>query len=303
VNLAHLHLLLNHFPTIGFGAGVGLLVAAVLKGSEDLKQASFVAFFVIALVTIPVYLSGNAAEFVLRDRPEVSPAVIAAHQDAAMLALIFMELTGVLAWVGLWRFRRWHLTGLLLLSIVTFALMARAANIGGEIRHPEILVEGTNASEPAWPRAAALGAALITNHPWAWPICEILHFLGLCLLFGVILLVNLRTLGFIRELPFADVHRLLPWAMVGLGVNVVTGMLFFLAAPDQYTQNLTFSVKMGLMLVGGVSLLYPTMHDQADSPKPEPGARTIAKLAAAASIVVWISVIFFGRFLPYLGSE
>ena len=165
-----------------------------------------------------------------------------------MLALILMEMTGLVAWLALWRFRRWHLTAVLVLSIVTFGLMARAANIGGQIRHPEILAEGTAASAPAWPRAAAAGAALVVDHPWVWPICEIFHFVGLCLLFGVVLLVNLRLLGFIKGVAFAAMHRLLPWAMVGLGINIVTGMLFFLAAPDQYTQNPAFIWKMGLIL-------------------------------------------------------
>ena len=66
------------------------------------------------------------------------------------------------------------------------------------------------------------------DNPWVWPICEIFHFVGLCLLFGVVLLVNLRMLGFITgRSAFADVHRLLPWAMLGLVINIVTGMLFF----------------------------------------------------------------------------
>lgn len=303
MNLAHLHLLLNHFPTIGFGVGLGLFVVSLLGKSEDLKRASFVVFFVIALVTIPVYLSGNAAHFMLRDQPGVSQDVIAAHQDAAMLALIVMEMTGLVAWIALWRFRRWHLAALLVLSSVTFGLMARAANVGGEIRHPEILAEGAAASAPAWPRAAAMGAALVVDNPWAWPICEIFHFVGLCLLFGVVLLVNLRLLGFIKGVAFADVHRLLPWAMVGLGINMVTGILFFLATPDQYSQNTAFAWKMGLTLIGGLSLLYPTMSEAVGALKPDADAAITAKIMAAGSIFIWIGVIFLGRFLPYIGSE
>ena len=86
------------------------------------------------------------------------------------------------------------------------------------------------------------------DNPWVWPICEVFHFVGLCLLFGVVLLVNLRLLGVIEGVALADVNRLLPWAMAGLGINIVTGMLFFLAAPDQYTQNPAFTWKMGLVL-------------------------------------------------------
>jgi hypothetical protein len=240
VNLAHLHLLLNHFPTIGYGIALGLLLASLLKKSEDLKQASFVGFFLLGLLAIPAYLTGSAAQVVLQDRADVSQEVIAAHQDAALLALILMEVTGLVAWTALWRFRTWHQTGILVLAIATFGLMASAANIGGHIRHPEILAEGMTAPVPGWPRTAAAGAAFVLDNPWVWPICEVFHFVGLCLLLGVVLLVNLRLLGYVRGVAFTDVNRLLPFAVAGLGINIVTGMLFFLASPEQYTQNPAF---------------------------------------------------------------
>jgi uncharacterized membrane protein len=303
VNLAHLHLLLNHFPTVGLGIALGLLVASLLKKSEDLKQASFVAFFLLGLLAIPAYLTGSAAQFVLQNQPDVSQEVMAAHQDAALLALILIEITGLVAWLALWRFRRWHPAGILVLAIVTFALMASAANIGGHIRHPEILAEGVAAPVPAWPRTAAAGAAFVLDNPWVWPICEVLHFVGLCLLFGVVLLVNLRLLGFVKGVAVADITRLLPFAMLGLGINIVTGMLFFVAAPDQYTQNPAFVWKIGLMLIAGVILLYPTMWDQAGDLTPEDRAPLTGRILAAGSICLWIGVIFLGRFLPYLGSE
>jgi uncharacterized membrane protein len=303
VNLAHLHLLLNHLPTVGLGAGLGLLMASLLKKSEDLKQASFVAFFLLGLLAIPAYLTGGAAQIVLQNQPDVSQQVMAAHQDAALLALILMEITGLVAWIALWRFRPWHQSVVLVLAIVTFGLMASAANIGGHIRHPEILAAGTAAPVPGWPRTAAAGAALVIDNPWVWPICEVFHFVGLCLLFGVVLLVNLRLLGFVKGVAFADVNRLLPWAMAGLGINIVTGMLFFLAAPEQYTQNPAFVWKIGLMLIAGVTLLYPTMSDQAGQLTPGDRAPLTGRIIAAGSICLWIGVIFLGRFLPYLGSE
>jgi hypothetical protein len=304
MNLAHVHLLLNHVPTIGFGFGIGLLVASLVRDSADLRRASYVVFFVVALVAIPTYLSGNAADFVLRTQPELLQDVVTAHQNAAMLALIPMEIVGLVSWLALWQSRRWHQPAVLALSIVTFVLMARAANIGGQIRHPEIVAAGAAASAPSWPSPAAMGAAFVLDHPWVWPICEVFHFVGLCLLFGVTLLVNLRLAGFISGFPLADLNRLLPWAVAGLGINIVTGMLFFLAAPEQYTQNSTFTWKMGLVLLGGLSLLYPTMFDEEpDSAFDILHAAMTRRLIGVCSLVIWIAVIFFGRFLPYLGTE
>jgi uncharacterized membrane protein len=304
MNLAHVHLLLNHVPTIGFGFGIGLLVASIVRDSADLRRASYVVFFVVALVAIPTYLSGNAADFVLRTERELRQDVVTAHQNAAMLALIPMEIVGLVSWLALWRSRRWHQPAVLALSIVTFVLMARAANIGGQIRHPEIVAAGAAASAPSWPSPAAMGAAFVLDHPWVWPICEVFHFVGLCLLFGVTLLVNLRLAGFISGFPLADLTRLLPWAVTGLGINIVTGMLFFLAVPEQYTQNSTFTWKMGLVLLGGLSLLYPTMFDEEpDSAFDILRAPMTRRLIGVCSLVIWIAVIFFGRFLPYLGTE
>jgi hypothetical protein len=304
MNLAHVHLLLNHVPTIGFGFGIGLLVACLVRDSADLRRASYVVFFVVALVAIPTYLSGNAADFVLRTQRELLQDVVTAHQNAAMLALIPMEIVGLVSWLALWQSRRWHQPAVLALSIVTFVLMARAANIGGQIRHPEIVAAGAAASAPSWPSPAAMGAAFVLDHPWVWPICEVFHFVGLCLLFGVTLLVNLRLAGFISGFPLADLNRLLPWAVAGLGINIVTGMLFFLAAPEQYTQNSAFTWKMGLVLLGGLSLLYPTMFDEEpDSAFDILHAAMTRRLIGVCSLVIWIAVIFFGRFLPYLGTE
>jgi uncharacterized membrane protein len=303
VNLAHLHLLLNHVPTIGFGFGIGLLAASLVRHSDDIRRAGYVVFFGVALAAIPAYLSGNAADFVLQsEQQELSRNVVTAHQNAAMLALIPMEIVGVIGWLALWRSRRWHEPAVLVLSIVAFVLMARAANIGGQIRHPEIVAGAEYA--PSWPSPAAMGAAFVLDYPWVWPICEVLHFVGLCLLFGVMLLVNLRMVGFIGGVSLAAMNRLLPWAMAGLGINVVTGMLFFLAAPDQYTQNGAFVWKIGLVLLGGLTLLYPVMFDEEPTSSSDVlHASLTRKAIGACSLAIWIGVIFFGRFLPYLGME
>ena len=300
MNLAHLHLLLNHVPTVGFAVGIGLFLAALFRRSDDLRRISLETLYVVALFAIPAYLTGNAAHFVLQTRgAELADDVIAAHQDAAMLALILMEITGAVAWFALWRFKQWTVPAVLVLSLVTFGLMARAASIGGEIGHPEIRPESPFATAAFWPRAAAIGTSLIVENPWVWPIAEIIHFIGLCLLFGVVLVVNLRMLGILGEVALIDLRRLLPWGLAGLGINIVTGMLFFLASPDQYTQNPSFTAKMALMLVGGVMLLYPTMVDEGTN-----GRRPLElRIVAVVSISVWVGVLFFGRFLPYLGSE
>ena len=107
-------------------------------------------------------------------------------------------------------------------------LMAQAANIGGLINHPEI-----RGAEEATTFAGHMGRVVgdyVRDTPWTWIAAETLHFVGLSLLVGVILLIDLRVLGFMPQVSFAALDRLLPWAMLGFALNVFTGMLFFAAA-------------------------------------------------------------------------
>ena len=148
MTLAHVHILLNHFPTVGMIVGLGLYIVALIWKSDDLKRASLAVLVGLATLAIPVYMSGSAALEEITSRPDVSKAAVSAHQDAALLALAVMEVMGLVAWFGLWQYRRIARISkgiqatVTLLGLVTLLLMSNAANIGGEIRHPEILTKG-----------------------------------------------------------------------------------------------------------------------------------------------------------------
>ena len=307
-NLTHLHLLLNHFPTVGFLIGLGLFLAAIVGKSENLKRASLVIFFLIALLAIPTYLSGKAAQQAITGRPDVPEALIEMHQDSALLALVFMELTGFVAWLGLWQFRRisrparWNLTAVFLLSIITFGLMARTAIMGGEIRHPEIRTEGTVGSDTEWLKSASI-ATFVNTTAWAWPLNETIHFIGLSLVLGVVLVVNLRILGVMKNVSFAALHRLLPWGILGFAVNLITGILFFITIPEQYTQNVALHWKVVLMLIAAANVLYFTLFEEAWALGPGDDAPPTARVIAASTIFLWIGVIYFGRMMPFIGGS
>jgi uncharacterized membrane protein len=309
MNLAHVHLLLNHFPTIGFGMALGLFLVGLIGKNEELKRASLVIFFLIAAITIPTYMSGNAAEELLRNRTDVSHNIIQAHEDAALLGFAVIELVGFVAWLGIWQFRLinrvpgWNAAAILLLSVVAFGLIARAANIGGQIRHPEIAAsqESTAAEPAASGMARALGASVVA-HTYVWPACESLHFVGLCLLFTVVLLVDFRMLGLGKGMSFASLYQLLPLGMLGFGLNLVTGMAFFIGAAEQYTKNTVFYWKISFVVLGAINVLYFMILDDAWSVGPGDEAPLTAKLAAVSAIFVWIGVLFFGHMLPFLGN-
>jgi len=302
---------------------VGLCVffCALWTKSDDLKRTSLGIFFFIALLSIPTFVTGTAAELALEKHPDVSTARVQAHETAAFLALSVMELTGFLAWLGLWQYRRLSrvpqgtIMAVLVTSLVSFGMMTRAANLGGEIRHEEIRDEGTVAAaspadaaateEPTGPQplARVIGDAMV-NLKWGWPASETVHFIGLSLLFGVVLLVDLRMLGFLKGIPYTTLHRLLPWGVLGFAANVVTGMLFFIGAPPNfYVTNTWFFVKMGLVLVAGANALYFTAFDQPWKLGPKDDPPVAARVAAASGIIIWLGVIFCGQMLPFLGHS
>lgn len=319
VNFAHLHLILNHVPTVGSAVALGLLLLAFVRRDETLKHAGLEVLFVIAVVTLPVYMSGVAAHRELRDRPELSDNATRVHQDAALAGFAATEFAGFVAWIALWQSRRRGraarglVPAVTLLSIVALALMARSATLGGEIRHPEIrtdlsagaaapalsTVEGS-AQDPERFLTTRISTYMVYS-PWAWPAAEAVHFLGFSLTFGVLLAVNLRILGVMKQVAFADVHRLLPWGMLGFGVNLITGMLFFIGQPAQYIQNVPFYWKVVLLMIAGANFLYLTVFkkvwavDRLDY--------TLAdKAMAVSSIVVWLAVLYAGRMLPFIGN-
>lgn len=314
LTVPHLHLLLNHIPTIGGAAAIALLVVAFIRKSDDLKRIALEATYVVALFTFPAYLSGVGAQQALREMPDISEVFVDAHWTAALWTFAFMQLAGGLSWLALWKYRRsslWPTTLVALvfvLSALSFGTAARAASLGGEIRHPEILVEAPPPAEAAletdqgWMTGRGLGKSIMDRN-WVWPASEALHFMGLWLILGIIVLVNMRLLGFMRSVPYSAVHRLLPWAALGLAINVVTGMMFVTGTPEQYGLNVSFLWKIVFLMVAGLNLLYITVfegpwnHVQAGQNPP-----MRVKLAGATAIASWLLVMYYGRMLPFLGN-
>jgi hypothetical protein len=316
VNVTHLHLLLNHVPTVGAIVALGLLIVAFVRRDESLKLVGLEVLFAIAVLTLPVYMTGAAAFQKLRNEPGISETAIRIHQDAALAGFIVMEFAGFIGWVALWQARRLGRAtpGLVpivtLLAILSLGLMARAANLGGDIRHPEIRAAlSAGAAVPAVDPEQFLASKIsyvMVNSTWAWPASETIHFLGLSLTFGVLLAVNLRILGVMKQVPFADVHRLLPWGMLGFGANLITGMLFFVGQPKQYIDSAPFYWKVVFLMIAGANFLYLTVFRKAWAPRDNAlygqwDASLADKAMAVLSLFSWLAVLYGGRMLPFIG--
>ena len=152
MNLAHLHLLLNHFPIIGTFIVLLLLVAGRYLKTQTIINTAAVLLVGIALITIPAFFTGEPAEEAVEHLPGISHHLIHEHEEAAELAFWLMNITGVIA-LGYLLLQRMKMAiaqqmiwVLLLASFITCLLMARVGNEGGKIRHSELNTSTTNAA-------------------------------------------------------------------------------------------------------------------------------------------------------------
>ena len=300
----HLHIVLNHFPLIGSVFVLGLLIASAYMKNDDMRRVSLILFVVLGLLAIPTYITGAAAGWAYQGRPDMSAQILAAHRDAALLAFTFLGLTGIVSWLVLWRERRYGRTSsagfiaVLVLGFIALLTIIETGSLGGTVIRPE-LREGAMA-EPMGLTAGIESA--IQSIIWAWPSMEAAHFVGMAVLFGVVLLVGLRVLGVARNVPYSAVHRLLPLGALALLVNIVTGMFFFIADSGRYVAMDGFPPKILWLMVGGLAIVYFTIFDDIWDVKSDEDAPPRAKAMAVLTMVSWAAVLVFGRLLPYYGE-
>ena len=139
---------------------------------------------------------------------------------------------------------------------------------------------------------------------WLWPILEITHFIGLTLLLGGLIVIDLRMAGFFRAIDPITTHKILPAVILGFVLNLTTGILFFYGDPMRYSINIGFQIKMLLVLIAGVNaavyhLKVDPILQNMDRSLASP---VIAKLVAYTSLGAWIGVLLLGRLIPYLGT-
>jgi hypothetical protein len=153
-----------------------------------------------------------------------------------------------------------------------------------------------------WLEATSL-AAFVKGTYWAWPAIENVHFLGLALLVGMVGLFDLRMLGMAKTVSPAALHRkFVPVGIVGFLLCLISGVIFFVASPGLYIYNPAFYLKIGFIVLAGLNVLifYLTTFPQVESLGLEDEMPLRARVIAIISLLLWISVICFGRLLPFV---
>lgn len=150
-----------------------------------------------------------------------------------------------------------------------------------------------------WADTLAL-AEVMRDSSWLYTFLLMWHFVGIALLFGAMLVADLRMLGVARRIPLDTALKFLPFALIGFGINAVTGFCFFVFQPYQLAGNWAFKIKVILIAIAGLNALYFTLVEDRKLKAlaiqgGEPGAAI--KVSAALSLTLWVLVIVAGRMI------
>ena len=143
LDLAHVHLMLNHLPVVGAPLLLLLLTIGLLRGSRELIAVSMGLVVGLAAVTGLVYLTGEPAEHLVEHAPWFRDTLAETHEEHAMVSLLAVVATGVLAALTL--VFRGRPTASMWLPRATWVgltlstlLLGWTAWSGGQIRHEEV---------------------------------------------------------------------------------------------------------------------------------------------------------------------
>jgi hypothetical protein len=154
-----------------------------------------------------------------------------------------------------------------------------------------------------WLQATPL-SQMIVFKTWIWPLCETVHFMGLALLIGLVGFFDLRLMGFFRSIPIAAARELMPFALLGFALNLVTGLTFLIGHPEQYVHNPAWWWKVAFLFIAGANagVFEQTIARRIVSLPAGTDTPAAAKLVGVVSLIAWFGVLYWGRMLPFIGG-
>jgi len=146
----------------------------------------------------------------------------------------------------------------------------------------------------------------IRQSPYSFPAIETIHTLGIAAVVGTIAILDLRLLGLImKKEPVSRIARqLLPWTWAGFAVMFVTGLLLWIAESQTSYSNWAFRAKMVLLLLVGINplIFHLTIYREVNTWDLANVTPRRARFAAVSSLVLWASIIVFGRLIAYVNT-
>jgi len=141
----------------------------------------------------------------------------------------------------------------------------------------------------------------VSDSTWLFPAIEAVHIVALCLLFGALLMLNLRLLGLaLTNKPVRQLARdLAPWVLCSLIIILSSGILLFASEAMKAYASVPFQVKM-LFLFAAISFHYTIHRRVANADEAHPVRPAWNKIVAIVSIVLWLAVGIGGRGIGFL---
>jgi hypothetical protein len=150
-------------------------------------------------------------------------------------------------------------------------------------------------------------ATTIRDSLYLFPLMESFHVIGLTMVFGTILIIDLRLLGLAStRRPFTRIASdVLKWTWLAFALTLLTGLLMFITNAGVYYHNFYFRSKMLLLAAAGINMLLfeLTAGRSVERWDKDRTAPVSGKAVAALSLVLWITIIFFGRWIGFTTSR
>lgn len=154
-----------------------------------------------------------------------------------------------------------------------------------------------------WLQHTSVGVA-VAESDWLFPAIESVHIWGIILLVGTTGILDLRLLGLILTNQRVSElhHRLIRWTWTGFTVMFTTGSFMFASEATKMYHNYAFRLKMALIVAAGLNALIfeTTTFRNVEQWDDAPSTPISAKVAACVSLLAWVLVIWFGRWIAYV---
>ena len=135
----------------------------------------------------------------------------------------------------------------------------------------------------------------LKTNPYAYPALEVVHIIGIALVFGTIWIVDLTILGKLRVFEVNLLARhVVPWTMAGFALAAATGLTMFATSVGDLIANPAFVLKMGLLFAAGTNAAVLHGRGAID------GGSIFTRWQALLSIVIWVAIIACGRWIAYV---
>lgn len=136
--------------------------------------------------------------------------------------------------------------------------------------------------------------AALQSHPWAYPALEVVHIVGIALLLGNLVALEVRVFGGAAALPVPALARLsLALAGTGFGLAAGSGLLMFATQPGELLASRSFLLKMGLLALAGGNAAW--FHGRGALARLD----RLARLQMLVSTALWLAAIVCGRWIAY----